>query len=193
MRGFIFFTDAGALYMNAEEAEAEAAAVAASGRRVPRILPIVKDGHKNPYYYFVVPERDPDRPTVCSPITAEVKPFSVGGVQVRHDHERGQVGEIASRCGMGGGGGCCSFGSECQGNCKCVRGGALLRVRVSWCVPDWASQQEVDCGTFWVGRLVGTQGLRLGAGHNMRWQLMLSGCDEDIPKDVESETGFCCF
>ena len=54
------------------------------GRKLPRILPVVRDGEKSQYYYFVVPERDrdPDRPTVCSPITAEVKPFSVGGVQV---------------------------------------------------------------------------------------------------------------
>ena len=54
------------------------------GRKPPRILPIVKDGEKSQYYYFVVPERDrdPDRPAVCSPITSEVKPFAVGGVQV---------------------------------------------------------------------------------------------------------------
>ena len=54
------------------------------GRKLPRILPVVRDGEKSQYYYFIVPERDkdPDRPTVCSPITAEVKPFSVGGIQV---------------------------------------------------------------------------------------------------------------
>ena len=65
------------------------------GRKPPRILPIVKDGKKSQYYYFVVPERDKesDRPPVCSPITAEIKPFAVGGVQVDSSvHRRQQEG-----------------------------------------------------------------------------------------------------
>ena len=69
-------TSASHLYMNTD--------YKGSGRKLPRILPVITDGQKSKYYYFIVPERnkDPDRPTVCSPITAEVRPFAVGGVHI---------------------------------------------------------------------------------------------------------------
>ncbi len=91
------------------------------GPKVPRILPVMKDGEKvSQYYYFVVPERDRERPPVCSPITAEVKPFAVGGVQV--DRSRRKPEELyqnlnfhqnaAMNSGMGQG---ASLGQSYQG------------------------------------------------------------------------------